>query len=241
MLLATFICCFIASLPAQAEFNLTTGLNEASRQQLVRILGLGVNNKNTSIPGALGTDHGLEVSIANEFISTEKVSQLIQDKGSRNTLFYPKISIGKGLYDRVDLFIHFIPYTATLGLSEFGGAVRLHITRSESSPLVTSAVLGFNSATFNNQLNTQGVSLDFSMGMQWDYLSVFSSVGLAQAKGRFVGGTQGVTDTLTEQSERVSSFHFSVGALGRYNIYFMSLALDHYYQPVYTGKVGFYF
>jgi hypothetical protein len=232
---------FTFSLFSKSEFSLKNNLSDSNRKQIVKVLGLGTNYKNTSVPGGLGTDHGLEIAIANEFINTEQISSLIADDRSQNTLIYPKISIGKGLYDSFDLFVHFIPYTATLGLSEFGGAIRYHMLKLTNSRMVASFVLSANSSNFNNQLTSKGIGVDFSMGMRWEYFSVFSSLGWAQAKGTFVGGSQGVTDTLLNQTEVISTTHFSVGGLAQYDIYFISLALDHYYEPVYTVKVGFYF
>lgn len=226
---------------AQAEFGLSSGLTAANRQQILQVLGLGTSGKNVSIPTGLGTDNGLELSLANELISTDTISQFITDKESRHTLYYPKISIGKGLYERTDMFIHFIPYTATLGLSEFGGTLRYNFFKDDKSRLSASAVVHLNSANFNNQLTTRGLAGDLTFGMNWDFFSIFSSVGMARSKGTFIGGTQGTTDSLLDETLSVSDMHFSVGVLGRYDKYFIAAALDHYTQPVYSLKLGLYF
>lgn len=223
---------------SQAEFGLTSNLDQFNRKEILRVLGLGTTGKNISSPTGLGGDHGLELSLANEFIDTRTISRFLTDDRSQNTLYYPKISIGKGLYDRTDLFIHFIPYTATLGLSEFGGTVRYNFFKPSDSILSASAVVSINSANFNNQLTARGLVGDISLGMNWEYISVFSSFGMARSKGTFIGGTQGTTDTLLDETTSVSEFHYSVGALTRYKVYFVAAALDHYTQPVYTLKIG---
>lgn len=238
-MLSLLLAYFIALLPsADAEFGLTSNLTQTNREQILKILGLGTSGKNISTPIGLGTDHGLEISLANEFVNTEKISQFLTDSESQNTLYYPKISIGKGIYERTDLFIHFIPYTATLGLSEYGGTVRYNFFRPKDSILSASAVISLNSSNFNNQLTTRTLSGDLSLGMNWKHFAVFSSFGLVRSSGTFTGGSQGTTDTLLNQTESVSNFHFSVGALARYNIYFVSAALDHYTEPVYSLKMG---
>lgn len=165
----------------------------------------------------------------------------LTDEEWQNTLYYPKISIGKGLNEHTDLFIHFTPYTATLGLTEFGGSVRVRLFQQTDSPFSISAILNMGSVNFNNQITARGLSGDVSFGMRWDRISIFSSIGMAQSRGTFYGGTQGITDSLLNETESVSSMHFSVGTLARYKIYFLSAALDHYTQPVYSLKLGFYF
>ncbi|MCC6137449.1 MAG: hypothetical protein IT287_02370 [Bdellovibrionaceae bacterium] len=225
---------------ASAEFSLSSNLTQNNREQILKILGLGTSGKNISIPMGLGTDHGLEISLANEFINTEKISQFITDERSQNTLYYPKISIGKGIYSRTDLFIHFIPYTATLGLSEFGGTIRYNFFKPSDSIISMSAVLNLNSSNFNNQITTRALSGDLSIGMNWKYFSLFSSIGHVKSTGTFTGGSQGTTDTSFNETESVSNFHYSVGALTRYKIYFVSAALDHYTEPVYSLKIGCY-
>lgn len=241
LLKSAVVLILLFSQSAVAEFGLASGLNATDRQKILKVLGLGASGKNVSIPTGLGTNNGLELSLANEFINTETISQFIIDSESRSTLYYPKISVGKGLYERTDLFVHFIPYTATLGLSEFGGTLRFNFYKDTNSILSASAVIHLNSANFNNQLTTRGLAGDISLGMNFNYFSVFTSVGMARSKGTFIGGTQGTTDSLSDETLSVSDMHFSAGALARYDIYFIAAALDHYTRPVYSLKIGCYF
>lgn len=223
---------------ANAEFSLSSGLDSPTRKEILKILGLGTSGKNVSIPTGLGTDQGLEISLANEFIETKTISQFISNGDSRNTLYYPKISIGKGIYERTDLFIHFIPYTATLGLSEYGGTLRYNFYKPTDSLFSASIVISMNSANFNNQLTARGGAADITLGANWNHVSLFSSVGMARSKGTFIGGTQGTTDTLANEVENVSEMHYSAGFITHYKIYFISAALDRYTESVYTLKLG---
>lgn len=226
---------------SQAEFGLIQNLNKQQRGAVLKILGLGSAGKNVSSPQALGSDHGLEISIANEFINTESISQYLDGDRSKNTLYYPKIYIGKGIYEYTDLFIHFIPYTATLGLSEFGGTLRLHILNTNTSLISVSTVFGVNSANFNNELTLRTTNADLAFGLNWTSYALFSSIGFAEVKGKFIGGTLGTTDSLVDETEQTSHLHFSLGALARYDIYFVSVALDRYSDSVYTVKMGCHF
>ena len=238
-----FLLSFFIALPpfSAGEFGLTQNLNKQQRVSILKVLGLGSAGKSVSSPQGLGVDHGLEVSLANEFINTESISQYLDGDRSKNTLYYPKIYIGKGIYEHLDLFIHFIPYTATLGLSEFGGTIRLHFLNAKTSPLSISTIFGMNSANFNNELTLRTVNADLSLGLNWTFYSLFTSIGVADVNGTFVGGTNGTTDSLVNETEQTSHLHFSIGSVFRYNIYFMALALDRYSDSVYTIKIGCHF
>lgn len=234
----------LGALPAAAEFNLTPGLDDAERKLALKTLGLGSMTKNLTTPAPLGTDSGLEVSIAAELIDTSKISTLLTKE--RDTLIYPRIMIGKGLYDKTDLFFHFIPYTATLGLSEFGGLLRHAVYRTDDSPLIASLVLHANSANFNNQLTSRNIGADLYLGMAWKHVSVFSGFGWARSAGKFVGGRDSlggisagsITDSGNDETAAAQSAHFALGTQLQYSALILTLGLDHYIEPVYSVKLG---
>lgn len=225
--------------PTHAEFNLQTSLAEPDRRSVLRTLGLGTLSKSISQPQALGTDSGVEFSLSTEIISTSDISEFIADPDSQQRILYPKINLGKGIFDRLDLFFHFIPYTKTLGLSEFGGFVRYHYFKDNQSPLTSSLIVHANSSNFNNQLISRNTGADLSLGLHWQHFAVSSNFGWATSTGRFTGGTSGVTDTNNNEKATVDSFHFSIGGHWNYDGYLFSAALDHYTSPVYSVKIGY--
>ncbi|MBY0384201.1 hypothetical protein K2X05_03505 [bacterium] len=224
------------SLCSHAEFNLATGLTQSNRIEVLKILGLGSSSKNISTLRPLGTDSGLEVAISFEFINTHSINQYIADEQSKNSLNYPKIIIGKGIYEKTDLFFHFIPYTATFGISEFGSLLRFNFYKS--SRFVFTGLVHANSANFNNQLVSRNLGGDLMIGIEQGALSVFTTLGWAVASGKFIGGTQGVTDSLTRETEEVHSLHAAVGSTYRWSDYSLTLSMDHYAAPVYTVKLS---
>lgn len=221
---------------SNAEFNLATGLTQGQRTEVLKVLGLGSSSKNISTLRPLGTDSGLEVAIAFEFINTDTINQYIADEESKNILNYPKIIIGKGIYDSTDLFFHFIPYTATFGISEFGSLLRYSFYHSSS--FVLTGLIHANSANFNNQLVSRNLGTDLMIGLNQGCISVFTTIGWAGSSGRFVGGTQGVTDTLARETEDVQSLHTALGSTLRWSLYSLTLSVDHYVEPVYTIKLS---
>jgi len=224
---------------SHAEFNLSQGLTQSQRELVLKTLGLGTLSKNLFTPQPLGTEGGLELAFMTEMISTKEIENFVDNSQSDDTLFYPKLIIGKGLFSRTDIFVHFIPYTATLGLSEFGGMLRYNLLGSETSKLLGSIIVHANSANFNNQLTSRNIGADITVGTNTKTVAGFLGLGWASSAGRFVGGALGTTDTLRDEVERINSMHYSVGALYRYRGFNFSLSYDLYEEAVYTAKIGF--
>ncbi len=224
-----------------AEFNLASGLNSHNRVEVLKVLGLGSSSKNLSTLRPLGTDSGIEVGIAFEFIDTNPIKDLIDDEQTKSILYYPKIIIGKGIYDRIDLFFHFIPYTATFGLSEFGSLFRLNFYQTEAKNFYATALLHANSANFNNQLVSRNLGADLMMGYQRNAFSIFITLGWTGAYGKFVGGTNGTTDSLVAETEEVQALHSALGMTYEWALWNSTLSVDHYVQPIYSAKLSFAF
>ncbi len=226
---------------SNAEFDLAAGLNKANRIEVLEVLGLGSSSKNLSTLRPLGTDSGLEVGIAFEFIDTNPIKNLIDDEQAKSVLHYPKIIIGKGIYDRMDLFFHFIPYTATFGLSEFGSQIRLNFYQNDAKNFYATAILHANSANFNNQLVSRNVGVDAMLGYQRSAFSIFTTLGWAGAYGKFVGGANGITDSLVAESEDAQAFHSAVGMTYEWPLWNATISVDHYVQPIYSAKISMAF
>lgn len=231
-----FLLIFAGHSLACAEFGFNPGLAKPNRQLILKTLGLGTLSKNMSQPEPLGTDSGLELSFVTEMINTEKIEPFIEDSKNDDKLYYPKILIGKGLYERADFFFHFIPFTSTLGVSEFGAMFRFNFF--QASNFYSSFLIHGSSANFNNQLTTRNVGSDVVLGYAWEHFALTGGVGYGISKGRFVGGPSGITDSMANESESAESVHLSAGALVRYGIYNFALSYDHYSEPVYTAKIG---
>jgi hypothetical protein len=221
-----------------AEFSLTSGLTESNRKDVLEILGLGSSSKNISTLRPLGTKSGLEIALAFEFIDTERIKDFIEDDRSRHTVFYPKILIGKGIYERIDLFFHFIPYTATFGISEYGSLLRYNFLNQSIQPFLITGLIHANSANYNNQLVSRNLGTDVMLGYKLQNLSLFTTVGWASAYGKFVGGAQGVTDTLISEREEVHALHTALGLTLEQKTWSLTASFDHYVEPVYTVKLS---
>lgn len=232
----------LSSTTARAALTLPTGLDSNDRQEALKIVGFGTAAKILSDPYSLGGYSGLEFGLSLESIPTEDLARL----GNRlavpqSDAVVPKFSIGKGLYSGLDLFIHFIPYNQQNRLSQFGGVVRWSFFEASSLPISTSFVLHMNTGDISNQMVTRTYGVDLMGGINVNEVALYAGIGIMQAYGMFVGGSQGVTDSAVLERETVNSPHTVAGGTVRFGSIFLALQLDRYTQSVLSGKIGLRF
>src|SRR5476651_1584350 len=107
----------LSSMKALA-FDIPSGLNQSDRREIVRTLGLNSATKMLDNPYPLGGYSGFEIGLSSEFIDIRDIRHLGCAPGSAgcgNKTYsdesewnYSRLTIGKGLYKDLDIFIHFI-------------------------------------------------------------------------------------------------------------------------------------
>lgn len=232
-------------------------LSHADRQEVVETLGLTSSTKLLSNPYPLGGYSGFEVGYSISFINIRDISRLgcaVGSTGCPNTetstedeLRYSKITIGKGLYNNIDLFMHFAPPVGDAGISEYGGALRWGFYQAEFLPINVSLVLHANQINVQDKFVGQNLGYDFIAGVNVDGFSLYFGGGQIYGKGSFIGGSSG-TATVDPSDpelgsdntvvERVSQTHSLVGAILQFDHLFAAAQIDHYKNAVYSLKVG---
>lgn len=232
---------FFGSVRAIAAIQLPKNMNRSDREEALRIIGFGTSGKILTDPYPLGGYAGFETGISIENLNTYDLGQL----GSRlatpqQDVAFPKLTLGKGFYNNIDIFLHFTPYNRRDELSFYGGMFRWGFYQAKFLPLSASVVVHMNSANFGNLLVTQAYGGDIIGGINVDNVSLFAGAGALQASGTFMGGTNGITDNtspgMTEES--LNGFHTLIGANVHVSNLFFTIQIDRYTQPVYSGKVG---
>lgn len=237
-----FIFSFVFSYSAFAGVQVPRGMDQADREEAVRILGFGTSIKILSNPYPLGGYKGFEVGIQVENIPSEDLGKLgntINDPQKEIT--YPKLAIGKGLYNNVDAFVQFVPYTQKLDQSQYGATLRWGFYQAKYLPLTISAAAHLNHANVNNQVSTRSYGLDIVGGINVESVSLYAGAGPIQARGRFIGGTESVTDTGNLETETVRGLHTLIGATVHVSTLFIALQIDRYETTTYSGKLGMRF
>jgi hypothetical protein len=226
----------------QAAVQIPTGLTKTDRQEALRIIGFGTSSKILSDPYPLGGYDGLEAGISVELLPAGDLGHLgagLTDPQS--DIAFPKFTIGKGLYNNLDLFFHFIPYNQKSELSQWGGTVRWGFYQAFYLPLSTSINLHFNSSNISNLLTSQTVGADIIGGINADNVALYAGGGPLRSSGSFLGGTSGVTDSNSLELESVTGLHFVVGATVHLAQMFIATQIDHYTQTLFSAKIGLRF
>ncbi len=227
---------------ALASIQLPTGMAKNERLEALRIIGLGTASKILSDPYPLGGYTGFEAGYSLESFPSDNLGRLGSGitPPQQNTSL-SRITIGKGLYNNVDIFIQFTPYMRQDEIAQFGGILRWGFYQAPFLHLSLSVLAHMNSSNIGAMLSTQTRGLDLIGGVDSGNISLFAGFGLAESTGTFIGGPTGLTDSRFSETEYVSHFHTVIGGTLKFSSLFVSLQIDRYTLPVYSGKLGIHF
>lgn len=240
-LILLFIC-LLSSQKSQAKVHIPKNLTSEDRIKVLEILGPGTSGKILTDPYPLGGFAGFEVGIEIDAIPISDISNLGDSVPKQDLFNYPIITIGKGVYKNVDIFVHFIPSSEGTGISEYGGIIRYGFYQMAYLPVSFALNFSANSANINNQLITKNFGYDLVAGITAQSIYFYGGVGQLQSGGEFSGGlpgTDGVTDSGQIEQHRVSPTHYLVGVGFRVDSIFLTGQMDYYEQPTFAMKLGF--
>lgn len=227
---------------ASATIQIPRNLDKNDREEALRILGLSSSAKILSDPYPLGGYAGFEVGVSVENLPTQELGHLGSTLSSpQQDVAYPKITLGKGLYNNIDLFLQFTPYNRQDELSHFGGLARWGFYQAKFLPATVSLLLHMNAGNISNLVTTRSYGIDLMTGINVDHVGLFAGIGPIQAQGTFMGGADGVTDTNEPANESVSGIHTVIGANIKIERVSLTLQIDRYTLPVISGKLGLRF
>ncbi len=222
-----------------AVIDIPQNLTKSDREESLRVLGFGTSNKILSDPYPLGGYSGFEFGVAVSTLPTDRLKNLGSKLATGQTdVSYTSFSMGKGLYNNIDIFLSLTPYVQSIQMSQFGGQVRWSFYQAENLPLSFSFLLNANSSNIANQVSLRTLGTDIIGGLNVNRVALFTGIGTVSTAGDFLGGTRGITDSGYQESENVSGFHFLFGVNVRISDYFISAEVDHYRDTVFSGKLG---
>ncbi len=240
---------FLLLSPHAQSLEIPRNLTSADRTEVVKMLGMNTSSKLLTNPYPLGGYAGFELGLAVEVINVEDLKRLGAKLTNDEREFrYPKISIGKGLYNDIDLFFHFIPSAPGLKVSEYGGLLRWSFFQAKFVPINLSLNIQGSHIDINDSFESQTLGTNLISGINVQNFSIYFGFGYLQSKGTFMGGStgQGVVspsdpglDTGTgTASSRATQFHSLVGVTVHFSDYFLAAQIDRYQDPVYSMKLG---
>ncbi|MGZ3724050.1 MAG: hypothetical protein ACXVA9_14000, partial [Bdellovibrionales bacterium] len=178
-------------------FDVPTGLNESDRREIIRTLGLNAATKMLDNPYPLGGFSGFEVGLSTEFIDIRDIRRLGCAPGSpgcRNTAYsdetewrFSRITIGKGLYEDVDIFFHFIAPIGGVNVSDYGGAVRWSVFQARFLPINVAVIGHYDQLNYRDSFTNRNLGAEIMVGVNVDNFALYFGGGTIQAAGTFIG------------------------------------------------------
>lgn len=223
---------------AHAELNLTSQLNRSERQNMLEILGYGTATKILDDPYPLGGYSGVSIGLAHDIIKTSEAKKKGGADSQQSETSFLQLTLGKGLYNNVDLFVEFAPGHQEEQISSFGGALRWGFYEAEYLPITLSAQLASNSTSFQNQIDLSTQTLDLIASFSIQDVSLYLGGGTVRAAGTFMGGATGITDTQNVENETVSNSRFFTGLALKFSPVFVAFEVDRVTQANYGVKIG---
>lgn len=241
--------------------DIPSHLSQADRRDVVRTLGMNLSPKLLGNPYPLGGYAGFEASLSLEFVDITELATLgcepgtsgcpNQTRSDEKELRYSRITLGKGLFHDLDMFVHFIPPQGGLRLSDFAGSLRWSFLEATFAPINVSLLTYINQVDFGGSFSSQTIGSEVIAGITVDNFSLYFGGGFLKAKGKFIGGTG--TDSLLDPTdptinadtntatERVDGTHSVFGASLQISTLFVAAQIDRYRDPVFSTKIGLRF
>lgn len=252
---------FFSSISFSAQaFEIPKQLSQEDRREIVRTLGLNSSTKMLSNPYPLGGYSGLEVGYSVEFINVRDIQRLGCQPGtagcsntsrtSESEWRYSRLTIGKGLYNDVDVFFHFIPPTGAVDVTDYGGAIRWSFYQAKFLPINLSLLGHANQLNFDNDFINRNAGAELIAGVNVENFALYFGGGVLQASGTFIGGSgenstiDGGDDDLNTggtATYKVQGTHSVVGICLHHQNLFAAAQVDRYQDAVYSLKLGLRF
>lgn len=240
MLKSILILLILLPLNLFAKVEIPTNLSLEERIKVLEILGPGTSSKILTNPYPLGGFAGFEAGIQVDSIPVDDLANFGNTTEEQDHFMYPIISVGKGVYKNVDLFVHFIPSSEGTGISEYGGIVRWGFYQMAYLPVSFSINVSASSANINNQLITKNFGYDLVAGITAQNIYFYGGVGQLQSSGTFTGnGEDDVTDSAQNEEHKITEGHYLAGLGFTFESVFLTGQMDYHVQPTYSLKIGF--
>lgn len=229
--------CFLPSL-SWASLAIPTDLSADERHRMTELLGLSTGSKILGNPYPLGGYAGIEVGYEYQVISTSEIAQMGSKPSETSEVGVTQLTLGKGLYNNVDLYLEFTPFSQSADVTSYGGQIRWGFYQAEYLPAHLSLILSANSTNFENKATFSSQGGDIVAGFTVQDVTLYTGLGWARAYGNFMGGVSGITDDQSTDKTSASSMHYVAGMNVKYQRMFLALELDRYTDANYAAKLG---
>ena len=221
--------------------------------EVTQTLGYETSTKFLSDPYPLGGYSGLEVGVATEFINATDLSRLGTGNGNETNFEFTGVSIGKGLFDNLDVFVDFVPFSNANDISKYGAMVKWTFFEAQGLPLSTSILAHFDTINIDDEFNNQTLGDDLMEGINLQKFAIYFGGGILYGTSKFMYNILDLSDPansaavpsanpsdpdgyLTQKSQRDHTF---IGVEVNFHPIFLAAQIDNYAQTVYSFKIGY--
>lgn len=241
-LIYPFVLCavLLCNFSAQAK-QIPGNLNRDEIDDVSRLLGFTTSTKLLSQPYPLGGFSGLEFGVSQHFIDVQELSALGDGTATEDTFSYSQVSVGKGLYNDIDLYMHFVPFSRANQVSEYGVLLKWGYFEASYLPLSLALLVHINSINIEDNFINQSSGFDLLAAINTETISLYFGLGRVRARSQFKSTVLDTSDPIfsgSEYKESYSSMHSFVGISAEFYKFFLVGQIDRYKDPVYSFKVG---
>jgi hypothetical protein len=208
---------------------------------VTRVLGFNTGTRFLSNPYPLGGYAGFEVGVTLESINTRDLENLGNRSSTSDDFRFSRISIGKGLFNDLDAFIHFVPYSPSNKISDFGGTFKWMFYEAKYIPITISALVHLNTMNFEDLYISQTGGMDLLVGFNMNEFSFYVGGGEVRTKSLFTDEILDASVPRNPQNtfkQRSRSSHFFTGLHAEYEHFFLAAQVDKYVEEVWSLKLG---
>lgn len=240
---------------ALASLSIPRNLTQIERRKVTEILGLSSSVKVLSDPYPMGGYSGLEIGYAYEVVPAKEIASLGTANGTNTETNYSVITIGKGLYNNLDVVGQFSPFSQAEGVANYGGQIRWSFFQARNLPLYMSLMSSINSVNFQDKITMLSQGNDLVAGFTAKDITLYMGVGVTRTIATFMGGetctnavppvctknSESVTDSGKTVKEDLSESHYLAGVNLKIDRAFLAMQMDRYTQSVFSAKLGYRF
>jgi hypothetical protein len=221
-------------------------LKNSELGSVIDVLGYSTCTKYLSNPYPLGGFSGVEVGIETELIDISGLSQYGAGDVTQSSFQYTKISVGKGLFNNVDAFLQFVPFSSGSTIEAYGASLKWTFYEASYVPLTVSFIGSYDSSNIQDIYITEHYSGDVMFGFNVKHFAIYFGGGTISGRHSFSINTLDMSDAANVAAVNSDNFivmtgtqgHSFLGAHYEISNIFLAAEVDRYENSVYSAKLG---
>lgn len=228
-------------LPSEAKLKFPRQLDGEAQKKIVQTLGFGfVASPNTHLIPLGGFD-GAELALNYQSVATQKISELGTTSDPVGTTLIPQLALSKGLYEDIDMGISFTPGLQDEDVQIFNLHGRWSFPPSQSLPYLLGVNLYASGSQWQNLFHTRTVGLDLFAVYYFNKFSLNAGYGRARCIAKFIGGTNGITQSGQTEHVDILENRFFAGGAYQMGKFILALQAFRFEEVTYNFNLGYRF